>query len=158
MRGFKKYISLRFKNPDRGDTERMNIVEWEEFSKKNDYFNSSDDFLIEAAIEYYRNCKQTNEEYLFAEKEFEKQCYMVTDLVYLKNSLKTGALLCPIEIMGKNFSVTVKRNEALVSYYPPYIIALDTTYQTRITIDLSLKPRISLNEKNIIVSFEDCDE
>ena len=158
MKNIKKYLTLRFKDANKNDSKRMNITEWDEFKNIADYFKSSDDFLIEASINYNLRQNSNQKSYTFSETTFDKECTNVPGLKNLKDILKSGKTRRKIVIKNNSYKVEFSGTDVLVSYYPPYVISFDTTYQTRINIDLSLTPSIEVDSKKIVISFSDSYE
>lgn len=159
MQNKKKYLSLRFKDANKCEPERISLEEWNEFSGKTSYFKSTDDFLIEAAVNYQRETVdgKTGDdcEYVFAEKEFDKQCTNLIGLSEIKELLKKEFCRLSVHIEDENLSVDINNVDMILSYYPPYILSFDITYQTRVTVDLSLKPNISFQKNTLFVKYMD---
>ena len=154
----KNYLSLRFKLADKCESYRMNFEEWKEFRENRQYFDSSDDFLVEAAVEYQRDICDSDivekNEYIFNEKEFNEQCKKIKGLHKIKDILKGEKCNMSLEIEDGDFHVSVKDVPVLISYYPPYILSFDVTYQSRITVDLSLSPTITYMDGTLGVKYD----
>lgn len=147
----KKHVSVRFK--DTLSDGRITFPEWEEFKGLANYFDISDDLLVEAALKYYYCPQKPNNVPQQTDKNNELLAELLgryPSLNCLLPSLANGRLDNKVTICReKNHFIVPAGTE--VYYYPPYLISFEVFYQIRITLDLTEPFSIKQNGSNIVI-------
>jgi len=145
----KQHISIRIKESE----ERQGRIckqEWDEFKKLCSYFHKSADYLIESALSFSKLEKHERQtEYIFYKKKFVEQCNHHVGLEKLIDSLEKTILDKTIKIINNGATILIDHDYIPIYYFPPYIITFETSFETRVTLDLSNKLEI-IEDENII--------
>lgn len=147
----KRHVSVRFK--DISSDARMTTWEWERFKRLADYFDVSDDTLVEAALRYRRYVQKK----IDIPQQMEKNNGLFDELFVRYPALKCLLTSLCNGFLDKKVILSRGNNEVYlpagieVRYYPPYLLSLEVSHQIRMTLDLTQPFSISHDESKITI-------
>lgn len=134
MSSGKKVVSVRLKDEQHCEQNRISLQQWQEFRQISDYFNESDNFIVETALRYLQ-CEK-NKMYQFDSSKFDKICSDKKGLLVFRDSLVSGQLEKTMEVNFDNGKILIPKGIDML-YFPPCIITFEPSFQTRVTLDLT---------------------
>lgn len=132
----------------RWSTKRANYMtesEWDEFSQYAPYFDISNSELVECALKYEKQLSGRVTLYCFDSNSFASMCHRIDGLAVLKDSLERGLLNRQMRMIAVDAEMVLPK-DALIRYYPPYIISIEPSSIMRINIDLSEPVSIHMSD------------
>lgn len=133
----KRHVSVRFK--EMSEDGRISFEEWEEFKRLADYFDISDDALVEASLKYEKSKGEINTQHRRTEQNhvpLDELRINYPMLECLIPSLSSGVLNKKM-IFSRGESYFVVPAGVELHYYQPFLLSFEVSYQIWLTLDLS---------------------